>query len=130
MVAATRNKRGRPDIFEAYMVEPDKARNLHRSVFNDKDGRTLTNEFYACYGYNHIIRDIRDEELKQIFWTEKGKWKAKGIAEQIGRMYLQNNYDLESCQRMTIKAVEFLEQGYTVKQIERWLRHGRNFNDW
>ena len=45
-------------------------------------------------------------------------------------MHLQNNYDLESCKEACRLALRALEADLTVRQVEAYLRHGRNHNEW
>ena len=45
-------------------------------------------------------------------------------------MSLQNNFDQESCEWALKVALRALAEGFTVREIERYLRHGRNYNEW
>ena len=128
MEAATKNKRGRPDVFSTYYKNPKDARELHFSLYQGLDKRSLTNMVYCEKGWD-IAKEL-GEYTKQYFWTDKGNWKAKGIAEQLGRMYLQSGFDIESCKDICKTALLMIDNGFTVKTIERWIRKGRNTNTW
>lgn len=132
MEAATEKekKRGRPDIFATYYEKPEKIREFYYLEFSGLDKRSFTNMFYVLKGLE--VADATERNAKQYFYTDRGKYKykAKGIAEQLGRMYFQNGYDIELCKKVCEIALQMIDDGLSVKTVERWIRTGRNTNTW
>jgi len=132
--AATKNKRGRPTVFEKVYGD-DGFKSSIRAMKSDDSDRTVTNQLYVSEGlslaekvYGKMKMD-GDSTINSIFF-HNGKGKGIGILEQIGRMHLQNNFDEESCILVLKAAVDAKQDGTPVKIIEKWLRHGRNYNEW
>ncbi len=115
MEAATKKKRGRPAQFKDGLY----------TIYYDKEKRTAQNLYFAGKGY-----DLLGDAYQSFFFTEKGKWKRQGIAEQIGRMYEQDQFKKEDCVTIGETAVKLIEKGWKVKSIERWIRNGRKTGEW
>ena len=121
-----KKKRGIPSVFMRTLGDESFAEVLRQS-YDLESERSITNELYYHEGMS-IAQKVCD--TRGIFFTPKGKSRRNCILEQIGRMSLQNNYDQESCEWALQVALRALEEGYTVREIENYLRHGRNFNEW
>ena len=121
-----KKKRGRPSVFMRTLGDESLAEVIRQS-YDLESERSITNELYYQEGMS-IARKLCD--TREIFFTPKGKSRRNCILEQIGRMSLQNNFDQESCEWALKVALRALEEGYTVREIENYLRHGRNFNEW
>ena len=121
-------KRGRPTIYERIFGEnAARAKALETITLGDAESeRSKTNVLYFNAAFE-LLHDL--PWFKSAFFTERGNCCGKCILEQIGRMKLQNGFDDELCIIVAEKAAEFLDK-YTVREIERWIRHGRNTNDW
>lgn len=92
-----------------------------------ESNRSVTNALYYQEGMS-IAKEVCD--VSKIFFTSKGRSRRNCILEQLGRMKLQNHYDDESCKRVFEIALRALADGYSVREIERYIRHGRNYNEW
>lgn len=121
-----KKRRGRPSVFMRTLGDESLAEVIRQS-YDLESERSITNELYYQEGMS-IARKLCD--TRQIFFTPKGKSRRNCILEQIGRMSLQNNYDQESCEWALKVALRALEEGHTVREIENYLRHGRNYNEW
>ncbi len=121
-----KRKRGRPSVFMRTFGDESFAEVIRQS-YDLESERSITNELYYHEGMS-IAQKVCD--TREIFFTPKGKSRRNCILEQIGRMSLQNNYNLESCKWALKVALRALEEGFTVREIERYLRHGRNYNEW
>ena len=121
-----KKKRGRPTVFTRMLGDDDFAEVI-RSQSEVESERSITNRLYYHEGLS-IAQKVCN--TREIFFTPKGNHRRVCILEQIGRMSLQNNYDQESCEWALNVALRALEEGCTVRQIEKYLRHGRNYNDW
>ena len=121
-----KKKRGRPSVFMRTLGDESFAEVLRQS-YDLESERSITNELYYHEGMS-IAQKVCG--TREIFFTPKGKSQRNCILEQIGRMSLQNNYDQESCEWALKVALRALEEGFTVREIERYLRHGRDYNEW
>ena len=115
MEAASKNKRGRPKIYGDMLY----------SIYFDKEKRTAQNTFYVG-----VTIKMMDQKPGDFFVTEKGNLRRQGIAEQIGRMYNQDGYPEESFKDVCQTAIDIVKDGYSVKDVERWIRHGRTTGEW
>lgn len=115
MESATKNRRGRPRIYTDVLY----------SIYNDKEKRVAQNMYYVAQA---II--LLGEKPGGFFVTEKGNIRRQGIAEQIGRMHKQDGYSDEDCIEVYKTAMELYAQGFSVKAIEKMIRHGRTTGEW
>lgn len=114
MEAATKNKRGRPEKFSKVIY----------AVWSDKEKRTAQNITYA----GEIIERMQ-QKPGDFFITEKGNLRRQGIAEQIGRMF-DDGYSEEDCIQIAKLAMKMVENGWTVKAVEQWIRTNRKTGEW
>ena len=121
-----KKKRGRPKVFTRTLGDDDFA-DVIRAQGDVDSERSITNRLYYHEGLS-IAQKVCN--TREIFYTPKGNCRRNCILEQIGRMSLQNNYDQESCEWALKVALRALKEGFTVREIESYLRHGRNFNEW
>lgn len=121
-----KKKRGRPTVFTRTLGDDDFA-DVIRAQGDVDSERSITNRPYYHEGLS-IAQKVCN--TREIFYTPKGNCRRNCILEQIGRMSLQNNFDQESCEWALRVALSTLEKGCTVRQIEKYLRHGRNYNEW
>ena len=121
-----KKKRGRPTVFTRTLGDDDFA-DVIRAQGDVDSERSITNRLYYHEGLS-IAQKVCN--TREIFYTPKGNCRRNCILEQIGRMSLQNNYDQESCEWALKVALRALKEGFTVREIESYLRHGRNFNEW
>ena len=121
-----KKKRGRPTVFTRTLGDDSFAEYL-KDAIRGESKRALTNALYSQEGLS-IAQKVCDAH--KIFYTPNGHRRRNCILEQIGRMSLQNNYDEETYQKVCLAAIRDLENGCTVREIEEYIRHGRNYNDW
>lgn len=110
MVAATKNKRGRPLSVIGKIVRTTAA-------MNDTTERATQNSLYAMQ-----CIDLDRETLKPFFVDRYGKFTRQGIAEQIGRMHEEGLATDEELLQLTHDCIADYQQGTPVKEIERRLR--------
>ena len=109
---------------------PPKANVYWKTLFRDLQGRTLTNMYYVGEAQRLLIDAWGNERYLDVFVKQTGKFKYQSVLEQIGRMYDQNGYNEGSCIEIAETALKLLENGYRVKAVADWVRHGRNTNEW
>lgn len=122
MEADTKNKRGRPSVYKG--IESYKTH--IKCTYPEYGERAVTNMFYVLEGLSFSQKVYGEVESKKIFFNSRDSMIKKGIAEQIGRMIIQNNFDEASCKSILQQALDYLEKGYTVKEVEKYIRTIRN----
>ena len=128
MVAATKNKRGRPKSIIGQVAK------TALCLSNGETERTLQNQMYA-----QVCIQMCPEILKPFFVTSSGKYQRQGIAEQIGRMREENLASETELLQLAKNCISDYNNGRPVKEIEKLLRairieykkggqHGNNSN--
>ena len=121
-----KKKRGRPSVFTRTLGDDEFAETVKQGI-NGESARSVTNALYYQEGML-IAKELCD--VHEVFFTSNGRGRRNCILEQLGRMKLQNNFDDESCKRVCEIALQALKDGYTVREMENYIRHGRNYNEW
>lgn len=106
METATKKKRGRPKSVYGKMAD----------VFPEMEPRAAQNMLYAGKLVNMLGQKPGD-----FFVTERGNYRRQGIAEKIGRMYESDLIDEEEARDLAQWAIDFYNDGNTVKEIEQAL---------
>ena len=128
-------KRGRPSVYERTGFQAfEKAA---KSVSGVKTTRGLANVLYQTDGLAIVIEaasDIRNVDLlcSSIIDVEAGKpvKMKQGILEQIGRLHMQDGRRRIDCAYVAQLAANALADGYTAKQVEKFVRQGRLTHKW
>lgn len=107
MAAATENKRGRPKKID----------DVWYYSFSELEKRTAQNTFYVA----EAIR-ITNDKPGGFFVTDKGKFRRNGIAEQIGRAFVDGLISEEQGRELAEIAINQYANGKSVKEIEKDLR--------
>ena len=128
METDSKNKRGRPSIYQKLYGDDISMRKVIEGFESLESERSKTNMLYRLEGRSIIQGHIGEDAYREIFFTPNGNFRRSCIVEQIGRMRLQNNYDEDSCILIADKAISYLESGYTVREVECWIRELRNNN--
>lgn len=112
MEAATKNKRGRPKVFDGKMdADP----------VDRVDHRQNVNLMYAIFCADNLLNQREGD----FFISDKGAIRRVGIAEQIGRLWYEGLATDEECKELARKSIEDYQNGQGVKQIEQRLRNLR-----
>ena len=79
--------------------------------------------FEAVQLISEAATEIPDSEL--LWYSDSATQTAKskdGILEQIGRMILQDKYELSDCVYITNLSIAAVKNGYTCRAIEKAIR--------
>ncbi len=112
--ASEKRKRGRPAI------------QIGATAYLDGTRRTQINAKYMFEAINlisEVASDIPDNDL--LWYSDDSTQRADGkhgILEQIGRMWLQDNYSAQGCITVANLAIGALKNGCTSRQIENAIR--------
>ena len=126
-----KQKRGRPDVFIRYygFESGNDVRKGYEWMWNKykSKSRSISNLFYALHGDFFVEEHISPELYQYAFRREGGEGlRNKIVLEQIGRALLQNHLSDEDCQKLTLRAIERLRDGYHSTWVAKYLRGMRN----
>lgn len=79
--------------------------------------------FEAVQLISEAATEIPDSE--RLWYSDHTTFSAKskdGILEQIGRMILQDKYELSDCVYITNLSIAAVKNGYTCREIEKAIR--------
>ena len=107
MVADTNNKkqRGRPKL-------PDTILREKVGMNPEMSRRQYQNRMYAV----HFICEVL-EENHPFFRDERGNMRRQGIAEQLGRMYMEGLISKNNCKKLLEYVIDDYNNGTSVKEI-------------
>ena len=108
--------RGRPTLFQT----TTHLKTLRETYSADTTDRTNANRFYQQVAVDTLIEPNRDS----IPGADRLE-KARGCLEQLGRMIDSGTMDTGDILIQAQIAAKALEDGRTVKQVEKYLRDGR-----
>ena len=111
MVADTKNKRkrGRPKL-------PDTIIREKIGLNPEMSNRQYQNHMYAVRFIGEVL-----EENHPFFTRKQGGIRRQGIAEQIGRMYVEGLQTKEQCKRLAQWVMDDYNDGTSVKTITKTL---------
>jgi hypothetical protein len=101
----------------------------HNTEAHAPSRRQAVNSMYmfeAVQLISEAATDIPDSEL--LWYSDEATMSAKskdGILEQIGRMILQDKYELNDCVYITNLSIAAVKNGYTCRSIEKAIRRIR-----
>ena len=130
MEAASKNgKRGRPNVYARDGLE-----SIRNELLRYKGARTTQNEHYIIDAISAIER-LAPSNRERLYYVpdgimtmgkqellREGYKRDCTILEQLGRALSQDGLSDEAFIALAEKAAEYKEQGYTSKEIARWIR--------
>lgn len=112
METDTKKRRGRPKSVQTLTAEAT-------GLFSELTPRAAQNQVYAA----RVM--MMNGGPGSFFWTERGKQRRQGIAEQIGRMLEADLITEDQAKELTQEAIDLYNKGWSVKQIAGLLREMR-----
>lgn len=126
METATK-KRGRPSVeIREYGEAGPRLKAIVKESYETYSHRDTTNKLYMLEGFSIAAAC----NLAEAFNGAGGKIKGTCVLEQIGRMSLQNHYSEEICKEILTLSVGMMQNGWSIRAIEKYIRHGRNTGEW
>ena len=119
--------RGRPTVTEKMMGES--AETYEKVIMGGKrrcSRRTISDTAYAFAAARILSEDaseIEDLEILVDFRSES-EYMCRSILNQLGRMSCEG-FSNECVIRVAKAAIQGKKDGYSVKDIEKYIRHGR-----
>ena len=99
-----------------------------KEVFALVDAESGHKRYYRA-GADLLRRHLGETGFNTVFY-HNGRKRWACIVEQIGKMYLQNNYRETDCTQTADKAITYLQIGFAMRDVEQWIRQGRIANEW
>ena len=124
-----KNKRGRPTVTQR-MVGDEAA--LYEKVATNgrvfRSRRSISDLTYALLALGILSKaDPKIEDL-ELIWGEK--YECRSILNQLGRMCHIEGYSNNDIVAVARAAIQDKKNGYSVKEIEQYIRHGRLTREW
>jgi len=124
-----KNNRGRPRV--AQYIAGDNADFYEKLATNGKkfrSRRSISDSAYALSGAI-ILREVAsDIDGLELIMNEE--YQCRSILNQLGRMSRIEGYSDADVIEVAKIAIKGKKDGYSVKGIEKYIRHGRLTGEW
>lgn len=123
-----KNNRGRPRV--AQKIAGDNAEVYEKLATNGKkfrSRRSISDSAYALSGAGILWEAASDIDGLELIMDEE--YQCRSILNQLGRMHLEGYSDNDVIAIAKI-AIQGKKDGYSVKGIEKYIRHGRLTGEW
>ena len=121
--------RGRPSVTE--MIAGDNAKKYEMILTSGKRYRTRRSIADAAYALTAAIilskTEPKIEDLELICGEE---YQCRSILNQLGRMSRTEKYCESDVVKVAKAAIQDKKDGYSVKEIEQYIKHGRKTGEW
>ena len=124
--------RGRPTVAEK--IAGDNAATYERVMTSGKKYRSRRSVSDTVYAFtaagilSDAASDIEDLELIMDFRSES-EYMCRSVLSQLGRIS-REGFSNECVIRVAKAAIQGKKDGYSVKEIERYIRNGRLTDKW
>ena len=123
--------RGRPKVSEK--IVGSLASKYETIMTNGKDfrsRRSISDTVYAMQAVPILLEVASEIEGLELILKDDERYMCRSIMNQLGRMSLAENYDKESVITIAKMAIYKKQNGCSVKEIEKYIRHGRLTGQW
>ena len=123
--------RGRPKVSEK--LAPYSSAQYENILVGSKrfrSRRSITDTVYAYAAMEILLEAASDIEDLELILDEGTHYMCRSILNQLGRMRLIENYDKDSIIKMAKVSAYRKKHGWSVKEIESYIRHGRLTGEW
>lgn len=96
-----------------------------------KTQRAATNTYYMTMAMELIKEAASDiKHIELLIGFKNQEIRCKGVLEQLGRMLVQDGHSKADVIFIAKVAARAKYESSTVKEIERYIRHGRLTGEW
>lgn len=124
--------RGRPRVTEK--IAGESAELYEKIIMGGQkyhSRRTVADMAYVFKAADILLSEAASEiEGPEVLINHQTQYVCRSILNQLGRMYLTENYSKESVIRVAQAAIQDKKNGYSVKEIENYIRNGRVTGEW
>jgi len=124
-----KNNRGRPRV--AQYIAGDNADFYEKLATNGKkfrSQRSIADSAYALSGAIILREAVSDIDGLELIMNEE--YQCRSILNQLGRMRRIEGYSDNAVISIAKEAIKGKKNGYSVKEIEKYIRHGRLTGEW
>ena len=121
--------RGRPTVTQSMVG--DKAKMFENVVTNGKvfrSRRSISDLTYALLAVGILSEAASDIEDLDLIWSDR--YQCRSILNQLGRMHHIEGYNDNDIVAVAKASIQDKKNGYSVKEIEQYIRHGRLTGEW
>lgn len=123
--------RGRPKVTEKIAGEQSA---LYEKIIiggqKYRSRRTISDIAYAFEAMKILSEVASEIEDLELLINNQTQYMCRSILNQLGRMYRTEGYRKESIVSVAKAAIQDKKNGYSVKEIERYIRNGRVTGEW
>ena len=122
--------RGRPTVAEKWLGES--AKSYESVIMGGKKRctrRTISDTAYAYTAMKILSEAASEIEGLELILNHQTQYMCRSILNQLGRMSCEG-FSNECVIRVAKAAIQGKKDGYSVKEIERYIRHGRVTDEW
>ena len=123
--------RGRPTVTENWFGES--AASYEAVIMGGKKRctrRTISDTAYAYTAMSILLEAASEIEDLKLLFNEETQYMCRSVLNQLGRMHRTEGYNKESIVYIAKAAIKAKKNGYSVKEIERYIRNGRVTDEW
>jgi len=121
--------RGRPSVTE--MIAGDSAEAYEKLATNGKKFRSRRSVADAAYALSAaILLSKSDYEIEDLDVICGEDYQCRSILNQLGRMHRIEGYSEKDVIKIAEEAIKGKKDGYSVKEIEQYIKHGRKTGEW
>ena len=123
--------RGRPTVTEKWLGES--AKSYESIIMGGKKRctrRTISDTAYAYTAMKILSEAASEIEDLELILNHQTQYMCRSILNQLGRMSQSEGYSDKCIVRIAKAAIQDRKNGYSVKDIEKYIRHGRVTNEW
>ena len=124
-----KRRRGRPSVTEK--IAGSHAKSYEKIITEGKTYRSRRSVVDAAYAIT--AAGILSEAASEIDGLETiccDEYQCRSILNQLGRMYRSEGYSKEDVIAIAKEAIQAKKEGHSVKEIERYIKHGRLTGEW
>jgi hypothetical protein len=131
MLDDKKRDRGRPSVTEK--IAGSSASHYEAVITSGKkyrSRRSISDSAYTIIAARILSEAASEiEDLKLIFDSE-ADYVCRSVLSQLGRMAQVDGYSENEVIEIAKEAIKGKKSGYSVKEIEKYIRHGRVTGEW
>ena len=121
--------RGRPTVTQK--IAGDNAEFYEKILTSGKtfrSRRSISDSAYMISAAGILKNATPEIEDLDLIWSDR--YQCRSILSQLGRMHRIENYSDNAVISIAKEAIKGKKDGYSVKEIEQYIQHGRLTDEW
>jgi cysteine sulfinate desulfinase/cysteine desulfurase-like protein len=92
--------------------------------------RSISDTAYGIIAAGILLEAASDIEDLEFLINDQSQYICRSILNQLGRMHRTEGYSKENIIRVAKATIQDKKNGYSVKEIEQYIRNGRVTGEW